>query len=226
MVGTEVRHVLPGDIERTSMAVIDKELRNQGMLLAPEIAPVVKRVIQATADFDYARTLVFTDGAVGRAAEALRAGTLIVADTNMARAGINALACERLKVERVCYMADSTIIATAQRNRTTRAVAAMEYAAERHPGAIYAVGNAPTALFALADRIEAGMRPALVIAVPVGFVNTVEAKERVFEVCRDHDVPAIVAYGRKGGSTVATAICNALLYKATYTQDPVARGWA
>lgn len=221
-----MQHVLPGDIERTSMAIIDEELRARGVELDVSYAPVVKRVIHATADFDYAANLVFTERAVERATMALAAGAPIVTDTNMARSGISAPSCEKLGVERVCYMADAAIAEAARRDGTTRAVAAICHAVEVHPGAVYAVGNAPTALFALTDALETGVRPALVVGVPVGFVNVVEAKERVLEVCRACDVPAIVARGRKGGSTVAAAICNALLYGATNALDPVARGWA
>ena len=105
-------------------------------------------------------------------------------------------------------MADPEIAAGAKANGTTRAVCAMEYAAERYPGAVLAVGNAPTALFKIAEQIRDGLRPALVIGVPVGFVNVVEGKETIWNTCLQYDVPAIVAMGRKGGSTVATAILN------------------
>lgn len=101
----------------------------------------------------------------------------------------------------------------------------MKKATQEHPGAILAVGNAPTALLTIAEQIESGLRPALVIGVPVGFVNVVESKERLFAVCEKHDVPAIVAMGRKGGSNVAAAICNALIYSAAEMLDPSARGW-
>ena len=116
-------------------------------------------------------------------------------------------------------------LAAAKEAGTTRAVAAMKKAAQEHPGAILAVGNAPTALLTIAEQIESGLRPALVIGVPVGFVNVVESKERLFAVCEKHDVPAIVAMGRKGGSNVAAAICNALIYSAAEMLDPSARGW-
>ena len=108
---------------------------------------------------------------------------------------------------------------------STRAAAAMHRAAREYPGAVLAVGNAPTALLTIADEIESGLRPALVIAVPVGFVNVVESKERLFAVCTQYGVPAIAAMGRKGGSNVAAAICNALVYSAAEMLDPAARGW-
>ena len=216
----------PGEIERTSMAIIDAELAERGIAVAADVAPVVRRVIHATADFDFAQTLEFTPGAVACGVAALaERGMPIVTDTNMALAGISRPSRERLGVQARCYMAHPTVAKAARAAGTTRAVAAMERAVTEHPQAVFAVGNAPTALFTLAEALEAGVRPSLVVGVPVGFVNVVEAKERILEACHACGVPAIVARGRKGGSTVATAICNALLYLATDTLDPAARGW-
>ena len=146
-------------------------------------------------------------------------------DTNMALAGITKPGLAKLGGTACCYMADPEVAAAAKEAGTTRAVAAMKKAAQEHPGAILAVGNAPTALLTIAEQIESGLRPALVIGVPVGFVNVVESKERLFAVCEKHGVPAIVAMGRKGGSNVAAAICNALIYSAAEMLDPTARGW-
>ena len=122
-------------------------------------------------------------------------------------------------------MSDPAVAAAAKEAGTTRAVAAMHKAAQEYPRAVLAVGNAPTALLAIAEEIENGLRPALVIGVPVGCVNVVESKERLFAICGQYGVPAIVAMGRKGGSNVAAAICNALLYQAAEMLDPKARGW-
>lgn len=218
-------HHLPGDIERSSMAIITEELAARGIELPEENAAVVRRVIHATADFDYAGTLRFTPGAVRLGAEALKQGTAIVTDTNMARAGVSRPGLRKLGGEVHCFMAEPFIAQTAKERGTTRAAAAMDYAAQKLPGAVLAVGNAPTALLQIAAQIENGLRPALVIAVPVGFVNVVESKERVFAVCEEYGVPAIAATGRKGGSSVAAAICNALLYTAADMLDPAARGW-
>ena len=217
---------LPSDIERGSMAIIAEELKARGITLPPENAAVVMRCIHASADFDYAENLRFTPGAVEKAVEALRSGAEIVTDTNMALAGISRPGLKKLGGAAYCFMAEGFIAETAKQNGTTRAVAAMDYAAEKHPDAILVVGNAPTALFRIAERIEAGLRPRLVIAAPVGFANVVEAKERVFETCERYDVPAIAAMGRKGGSSIAAAICNALIYTATDMLDPKARGWS
>ena len=218
------QHHLPADIERTSISISTRKLDELGLTPPPETAAVVKRVIHTTADFDYAKNLRFTPGAVQAAVKALQRGAVIVTDTNMALAGISRPGLAELGCEAVCYMADPAVAEAAKQAGTTRAVAAMHRAAREHPGAILAVGNAPTALLTIAEEIEAGLRPALVIGVPVGFVNVVESKERLFAVCEKHDVPAIVAMGRKGGSNVAAAICNALIYSAAEMLDPSARG--
>ena len=219
------QHHLPADIERTSISMITRELDELGLTPPPETAAVVKRVIHTTADFDYAKNLRFTPGAVQAAVRALQRGAVIVTDTNMALAGISRPGLAKLGCEAVCYMADPAVAEAAKQAGTTRAVAAMHRAAREHPGAILAVGNAPTALLTIAEEIEAGLRPALVIGVPVGFVNVVESKETLFAICEQHGVPAIAAMGRKGGSNVAAAICNALVYSAAEMLDPSARGW-
>ena len=220
-----LQHHLPADIERTSLAIITEELSRMGLTLPEDTAPVVKRVIHTTADFDYAQNLRFTPGAVAAGIAALRSGTPIVTDTTMALAGISKPGLAKLGTTALCYVADPEVAAAAKQQGTTRAVAAVHKAAAAYPGAILAVGNAPTALLTIADQIEAGLRPALVIGVPVGFVNVVESKERLFAVCQEHEVPAIAAMGRKGGSTIAAAICNALVYSAAEMLDPKARGW-
>ena len=219
------QHHLPADIERTSMGIITQELAARGLTIPPENAAVVKRVIHTTADFDYAENLRFTPGVVAAGVAAMRAGVTIVTDTNMALAGITKPGLARLGGQALCFMADPAVAAAAKEAGTTRAVAAMHKAAQEYPGAVLAVGNAPTALLTIAEEIEAGLRPALVIGVPVGFVNVVESKEHLFATCTQYGVSAIVAMGRKGGSNVAAAICNALLYSAAEMLDPTARGW-
>lgn len=208
-------HVLPAEIERASMAMIQEELDRLGVVLPKETAAVVKRVVHTTADFDFVETLRFTPDAVGRGVAALKGGGAIVTDTNMAKSGVSRLALGKLGGAVHCFMADPEVAEAARREGTTRAVAAVKKAAQEEPRAVFAVGNAPTALLEIADQVETGLRPALVIAVPVGFVNVVESKERVWEVCQRYGIPAIAAMGRKGGSAVAAAICNALLYTAT-----------
>ena len=211
------QHHLPADIERTSLSIITAELAELGLTPPPETAAVVKRVIHTTADFDYARNLRFTPGAVAAGVKALRAGTPIITDTNMALAGISKPALAKLGCKAVCYMADPDVAAAARAAGTTRAVASMDKACGIEGPLIVAVGNAPTALLRLAELMDAGkIAPALVVGVPVGFVNVVEAKEELLA----RRVPAIVARGRKGGSTVAAAIMNALLYQITRTGGP------
>lgn len=218
-------YTLPAEIERASMAMIERELNARGLRPEPKNAAVVKRVIHATADFDYAQTLCFTPDAVAHGVLALRRGTPVVTDTNMAKAGISKPCLARLNSRVCCFMADEAVAENARKNSTTRAAAAMRHAAEVLPQALLAVGNAPTALLEIAKLIKAGLRPALVVAVPVGFVNVVESKRYLMEVCEAFGVPAIAAMGNKGGSNVAAAICNALLYTALDLLDPSRRGW-
>ena len=215
-------HIKPADIERESMNILTAELTARGMVLEVETEAVVKRVIHTTADFDYAENLRFTPQAVARGAEALRGG-VVVTDTHMALSGVSKPALARLGGTARCFMADPETAEQAKAAGSTRAAAAVLRAEAEVPAAILAVGNAPTALLRIAERIEAGWRPALVIGVPVGFVNVGERKERIWEVCTRLGVPAIVSLGRKGGSNVAAAICNALLYTAAGLLDPSSR---
>lgn len=205
----ELQKVLPGDIEKRSFEIITEELGDR--VIAPENEAVVKRVIHTSADFDYYDTLCFSPDAVQIGIEALKNGADIITDTQMAKAGINKKALEKLGGQALCFMADEDVAEEARKNGTTRATASMEKAA-RHAPCIFAIGNAPTALVRLYELIEEGrIHPKLIIGVPVGFVNVVESKELIMKA----GVPYIVARGRKGGSNVAAAICNALLYQAT-----------
>ncbi len=143
---------------------------------------------------------------------ALKAGASVVTDTNMAKAGINKPALSKLGGEALCFMADEDIADAAKQNGSTRAAASMDKAAALDMPVIFAIGNAPTALVRLHELIAEGkIKPALTIGVPVGFVNVVQAKELIMQT----DVPCIVARGRKGGSNVAAAIVNALMYLLT-----------
>ena len=205
----ELENVLPGEIEKRSMEILSAEL---GRELPADTADVIRRVIHTTADFDYADNLVFTPGVCETAVEALKAGATIVTDTNMACAGVNKAACRKLGVEVRCFMADEDVAAAAKENGTTRATASMDKAAALPGPVIFAIGNAPTALVRLYELMAEGkLSPALIIGVPVGFVNVVQCKELILS----GPAPCIVARGRKGGSNVAAAICNALLYRAT-----------
>jgi len=208
----ELEFVRPEEIERRSMEIIERELREQYHYEpVPETAPVLKRVIHTTADFGYLESLTFSEDAVRRAHEALRAGTKIVTDTAMAMSGINKTRLSAYGSSVFCHMQEKDVAEEAKRRGITRASVSMERTAGTGEDYIYAVGNAPTALVTLYDLIKAGqLHPRLIIGVPVGFVNVVEAKELILTL----DVPYIVARGRRGGSNVAAAIVNALVLGA------------
>ena len=204
----ELEYVLPNEIEKRSFEIIASELGER--VIPDDIRPVVMRAIHTTADFDYADNLCFSENVMKKAEALFLNGAVIVTDTNMAKAGINKSAAAKLGCRIECFMADSDIAETAKKNGTTRAAASGDKAAGIHEPVIYAVGNAPTALVRLCDHIREGsFVPELVIGAPVGFVNVVQSKEMIME----SGVPYIVARGRKGGSNVAAAICNALMYE-------------
>ncbi|MBR1390352.1 MAG: precorrin-8X methylmutase [Lachnospiraceae bacterium] len=205
----EIEYILPAEIEKHSFEIIGRELEQQGIVLASEHESVIKRAIHTTADFDYAHTLTFSEHAVAFAQQLLKDGADIVTDTNMALAGINKKKLQVCGGMAHCFMADEDVAALAKERNITRASVSMEKAAKLKKPVIFAIGNAPTALLSLYDMIETGaFCPAFIIGVPVGFVNVEAAKERILST----DVPCIINRGRKGGSNVAAAICNALLY--------------
>lgn len=205
----QYEYMEPSSIEKRSFDMITDLLTDRGTMLNPEHEPIIKRCIHTSADFDYAENLYFSNNAVAQLSQALSAGACIVTDTQMAMAGINKRAARELGLEVFCFMADEDVAQEAQKRGLTRALVAVEKALRLQRGVIFAIGNAPTALLRLYEAIQStNYRPAGIIAVPVGFVNVVESKELIMTT----DVPCIVAKGRKGGSTIAAAICNALLY--------------
>lgn len=205
-----IENIKPMDIEKRSFEIISELLGDK--ILDPKNELVIKRAIHTTADFDYADNLVFSENAVAKGIEALLGGCDIVTDTQMAKAGINKTILGKLGGMVHCFMSDTDVAEEAKQRGITRAIVSMERAANLPKPCIFAIGNAPTALIALHGMIESGkLNPALIIGVPVGFVNVVESKELIIE----SNVPHIVARGRKGGSNVAAAICNALLYQIT-----------
>lgn len=204
--------IKPMEIEKRSFEIISGILAEEGVVLDPENELVIKRVIHTTADFEYVNNLVFSAGAVKKGIEALKSGCDIVTDTQMARSGISKAALNKLGGEVHCFMSDEDVAAEAKARGVTRAAVSMEKAARLERPLIFAVGNAPTALIALDELIREGrLTPRLIIGVPVGFVNVVESKELIIA----SEVPHIVARGRKGGSNVAAAIVNAMLYQIT-----------
>ena len=206
-----MKQLSPQEIELLSFEIIEREL---GRELDPVLKPIIKRVIHTTADFSYVDTLTFSEHAVEKAIEALKNGASIVTDTNMAKAGINKNKLSELGGQVYCFMAEGDVALEAKRRGITRAAVSMEKAAKMDQNVIFAIGNAPTALMRLYELIqEEKIKPELIIGVPVGFVHVVEAKELILKT----EVPFIVARGRKGGSNVAAAICNALLYQIKKT---------
>lgn len=200
--------IKPMDIEKRSFEIITEILGDTP--IDPENELVVKRVIHTSADFDYAQNLAFSEHAVLKGIEALKNGCDIVTDTQMAKSGINKTILGKLGGQVHCFMSDEDVAKEAKERGITRAIVSMERAAKLPKPCIFAIGNAPTALISLKEQIEKDLlKPALIIGVPVGFVNVVESKELIMQA----GVPYIVARGRKGGSNVAAAICNALLYQ-------------
>ena len=203
-----IENIKPMDIEKRSFEIITEILGDTK--LNPENELVIKRVIHTTADFEYVQNLVFSDHAVQKGIEALKNGCDIVTDTQMAKSGINKTILGKLGGQVHCFMSDADVAAEAKERGITRAIVSMERAAKLEKPCIFAIGNAPTALISLHEQITAGiLNPALIIGVPVGFVNVVESKELIIS----SNIPHIVARGRKGGSNVAAAICNAMLYQ-------------
>lgn len=204
--------VEPAQIEARSMQIIAAELGTRGLVLDAATERVVMRVIHATADFDFAESLGFSVHAVERGVAALRDGAHVVADTTMVAAGINKRVLARFGGVVHTFIGDADVAEEARRRGITRSAVSMERAAQVEGPLVFAIGNAPTALVRLCDMVGEGRmrRPELVVGVPVGFVNVVESKELLVASGMEH----IVARGRKGGSTVAVAIVNALLYLA------------
>lgn len=204
----ELENVKPMEIEARSFEIITEELGDTPLVPGTEL--IVKRCIHTSADFDYAKNLCFSPGAVEKAREAIRNGVGIITDTQMARAGINKKTLERFGGSVQCFMSDEDVAKAAKENQTTRATACIDKAAAMGGEFIFAIGNAPTALVRLYELIcEGKIKPALIIGAPVGFVNVVQSKELIMQQTK---VPYIVARGRKGGSNIAACICNALMY--------------
>ena len=205
-----IETIKPMDIEKRSFEIITELLGDRK--LDPRNEPVIKRAIHTTADFDYADNLVFSEDAVAKGIEALRGGCDIVTDTQMAKSGINKTILGKLGGTVHCFMSDPDVAEEAKRRGITRAMVSMEKAAKLPKPCIFAIGNAPTALIVLDEMMKKGeISPALIVGVPVGFVNVVESKNILEKTPGEH----IVARGRKGGSNIAAAICNAMLYMAS-----------
>ena len=205
-----IEYVVPAEIEKKSFEIIEAELKAKNIILPQDEKPVTMRVIHASADFDYATPMHYSPDAEAIARKLLLEGADIVTDTNMAKAGISKKTLERFGGQVHCFMADEDVAEEAKTRNITRAAVSMERAAKLGKPVIFAIGNAPTALISLYEMMEQGFfKPLFIIGVPVGFVN-VEASKELF--LNSAEVPYIISRGRKGGSTIAAAICNALLY--------------
>lgn len=205
----KIENIKPEEIEKRSFEIITEILGDKK--LDEENEKIIKRVIHTSADFDYADNLYFSDKIAEKLVKAIKKGAHIVTDTQMAKAGINKKALAEFGGEVHCFMSDEDVAAEAKERGVTRALVSMEKACNIDKPLIFAIGNAPTALIKLTELIQEGkVNPEGVIGVPVGFVNVVESKELIIE----SKASCIVARGRKGGSNVAAAICNALIYMA------------
>ena len=204
----------PMEIERRSFEIITEELGDRK--IDPEFELVVKRVIHTTADFDYYDNLCFSEHAVLRMMDAIRAGCDVITDTTMAQSGINKKLLAQFGGQARCFIGDEDVAREAKERGVTRSLVSMEKAARLGKPLIFAIGNAPTALFSICDLMRAGkLAPEMIVGVPVGFVNVVEAKEEVMRTAQNY----IVARGRKGGSNVAAAIVNAVLYQLIQREE-------
>ncbi|MDR1481394.1 MAG: precorrin-8X methylmutase [Synergistaceae bacterium] len=202
----------PQAIEEESMKIILSELKERGLLdlIPDEQRHVVTRVIHSTADFDFASSLVFSEDVMSAAYKMLKSSPVFITDTNMIASGINKAALSKVSGTVRCYMSDPDVAEEALSRSETRAAVSMERAARETPNAAFVIGNAPTALLRLCRLVEEGTAsPSLVVGVPVGFVNVIESKEALMSLA---GVPRVVSTGPKGGSTVAVAIVNAILY--------------
>ena len=206
----KIEYLLPEEIEKRSFEIISEELVQRGIQIPAEEEFITKRVIHTSADFDYVQTLCFSNGAVTIMKDLIRKGADIVTDTNMALSGINKRALSKFGGMAHCFMADEEVALLAKQRNMTRAAVSMEKASAIEKPVIFAIGNAPTALVKLYELFrETGDKPAFVIGAPVGFVNVEAAKELILGT----DIPYIINRGRKGGSNIAAAICNAVIYQ-------------
>ncbi|WP_414733291.1 precorrin-8X methylmutase [Acetobacterium carbinolicum] len=198
----------PREIEERSFEIITAEMGDKAF---PEaIAPMVKRIIHTTADFEYADLLEILNNGYESGIEALKQGKKIYADTRMIQVGVNKKALADHGIEIVNFVHDADVAAEAKKRGVTRSTVSMERALKDDSVGIFAIGNAPTALYTLIEQVKLGnAKPALIIGAPIGFVGAAESKEALDQI----DSPIIRINGRKGGSPVVAAILNAMLYQ-------------
>lgn len=202
----EFKKIAPKNIEDKSMELIEKNLN--GHKIPDEQKPIIKRVIHTTGDFDFLKNMVFHDEAVSAGLNAIQEKKIIYADVTMVQAGIN----KKFGHEVRCVLNDPEVISHAENQGITKTAAGIKSLSHKLDGNIIAIGNAPTALIELVDMIKNnGLKPALIVGIPVGFVN---AKESKLHLTTIKNIPYITNRGQKGGSTVAVAIINALIKMA------------
>lgn len=206
-------HLRPEEIEAESFRIVDAEAGAHGWSVAEW--PIVRRAVHTSADFDYVRDLVIAPTALAKGIAALRRGRTIITDTRMAKAGITAARLDPFGIEVRCLVDDPVVARSAGRLGVTRSLLAMRTAVQAEVAGIYVIGNAPTALFELLRLIrEEGVRPDLIVGLPVGFVGAAESKAELLTMTAEYQLPMITNRGRKGGSNVAAAVVNALLILA------------
>ena len=199
-------------IVNTSMKLIREAIGDVLAKAPKDQVPIIERVVHTTADPEFAKLLVISDGAVEAGVSAIKAGAKIVTDVKMVKAGINEARLKKFGGKVYTYLNDERAVKLANSESLTRAAAAMRLAIKDGlDGGIVLIGNAPTAAFELAEQVKKGLvKPALIVAVPVGYVGAAESKEVIAKL----PVPFIITKGRKGGSTIAVAVFNALLSMA------------
>lgn len=206
-------HLKPEEIEAESFRIIDHEVEPHKWPAAEW--SIVRRVIHTSADFEYVRTLSMSDDAVAAGVRAIIAGRGSVTDTTMALSGISKPRLTKFNVPVACFVADQQVAKDAAVQGVTRSILAMRKGTADSGNGIFLIGNAPTALFELLRQVrEEGMRPDLIVGLPVGFVGAEESKEELIKVATEYNIPFITNRGRKGGSNVAAAVMNALLILA------------
>ncbi len=195
----------PEEIEKLSFKIIDDEVGRHNF--PPDQWYIVRRMIHTSADFEYVESVRFHKYAIARGLEAIKNGENIITDTNMARVGIRKSDLERFGTEIKCFMTDPEVGRIASKIGTTKAKAAVDAAIPDMENGIYVIGNAPTALLRLIELVKRKKaKPALIIGLPVGFVNAAESKANLIAM----DQPYISNIGRKGGSNIAASVVNAL----------------
>ena len=200
----------PDQIESLSFQIIAKEIGDHN--LSQDQWTIVRRMIHTSADFEYGSMTRFHPNAIQSGLDAIRGGKKIITDTNMARVGIRKKELDRFGASTVCFMNDPDIHRRARASGSTRARIAVDMAVDDMKDGIYVVGNAPTALLRLIELVEAQQaQPALIIGLPVGFVNAAESKAALMDL----GYPYITNLGRKGGSNVAASVVNALAIMAS-----------